>query len=84
MLQIVRWVFSWVNVDIHGVFATCSFCVCYMFAKQKYGFWRAKVWFLACKSMVFGVQKGGFYIAKVWFLFFEGYVVVNWLHAFRG
>ena len=31
-----------------------------VFALQKYGFWRAKRGFLACKSMVFVIQKYGF------------------------
>ena len=77
VLQIVRWVFSWVNVDIlwsvRNVFILCTLRVR-----------KTKVWFLACKSMVFGVQKGGFCIAKVWFLIFECYVVANRSHAFRG
>ena len=54
---------------IHGTFATCSLSVCYIIAIQKYGFCRAKVWFLACKKGVFGVQKYGFCNSKVWFLF---------------
>ena len=71
---------SWVNVDIlrsvgglfrgcwlgiHGMFATCSLSVRYIFAIQKYGFCRAKVWFLSCKKGVFTLQKYGFCIAKV-------------------
>ena len=40
-----------------------------VFALQKYGFWRAKVWFLACKKGGVGVQKYGFCNSKVWFLF---------------
>ena len=35
---------------IHGMFATCSFSVCYIFTMQKYGFWRAKTPFLHCKT----------------------------------
>ena len=54
---------------IHGTFATSSLSVCYIIAIQKYGFCRAKVWFLACKKGVFGVQKYGFCNSKVWFLF---------------
>jgi len=69
LLQIVRWVFSWVNVDIHGMFATCSFCVCYIFTEQKYGFCRVKVWFLACKKWVFALQKYGFCFLRECFLF---------------
>ncbi len=53
---------------IHVMFATCSFCVCYIFAKQKYGFWRVKTPFLACKSMVFGVQKYSFCFLNVMLL----------------
>ena len=50
------------------MFATCSFCVCYMFAKQKYGFCRVKVWFLACKKGVFALQKYGFWFLNVMLL----------------
>ena len=32
-----------------------------VFTMQKYGFWRAKVWFLQCKSMVFAMQEVGFW-----------------------
>ena len=50
------------------MFATCSFCVCYIFAKQKYGFCRVKVWFLACKKGVFALQKYGFCFLNVMLL----------------
>ena len=53
---------------IHGMFATCSFCVCYIPAKQKYGFWRVKVWFLACKKWIFALQKYGFCFSNVMLL----------------
>ena len=53
---------------IHGMFATCSFCVCYIFAKQKYGFWRVKTPFLACKKWVFTLQKYGFCFLNVMLL----------------
>ena len=44
---------------IHGTFATSSLSVCYIITIQKYGFWRAKRGFLACKSMVFVIRKYG-------------------------
>ena len=50
---------------ICGMFATCSFSVCYIFALQKYGFCRAKVWFLVCKNGVFTLQKYGFCFLNV-------------------
>ena len=50
------------------MFATCSFCVCYIFTEQKYGFWRVKVWFLACKKGVFALQKYGFCFSNVMLL----------------
>lgn len=50
---------------ICGMFATCSFSVCYIFALQKYGFCRAKVWFLTCKKGVFELQKYGFCFLNV-------------------
>ena len=61
----VRWEFRGWTLIFCGVFATCSFCVCYMFAKQKYGFCRVKVWFLACKKGVFALQKYGFCFLNV-------------------
>ena len=42
-----------------GMFATCSFSVCYIFAMQKYGFWRAKTTFLHCKNHLFEIPKWG-------------------------
>ena len=51
-----------------GVFATCSFCVRYVFVKQKYGFCRVKVWFLACKKGGFALQKYGFCFLNVMLL----------------
>ena len=53
---------------LHGMFATCSFSVCYIFAMQKGGFCATKVWFLACKNPLFTLQKPPFYIAKTPFL----------------
>lgn len=50
---------------ICGMFATCSFSVCYIFALQKYGFCGAKVWFLTCKKGVFELQKYGFCFLNV-------------------
>ena len=50
------------------MFATCSFCVCYIFTNQKYGFCRVKVWFLACKKWVFALQKYGFCFLNVMLL----------------
>ena len=57
----IRYAFAIRLKHIHVMFATCSLSVCYIFAVQKYGFWRAKRGFLHCKSMVFAKQKGGFY-----------------------
>ncbi len=55
--------------EIHSmVFATCSFCVCYIFAEQKYGFCVTKVWFLSCKKGVFTLQKYGFCFLNVMLL----------------
>ncbi len=31
-----------------------------VFTMQKYGFWRAKVWFLQCKKWVFGIGIQGY------------------------
>ena len=50
------------------VFATCSFSVRYIFAIQKWGFCRAKVWFLAYKKGVFTLQKYGFCFLNVMLL----------------
>jgi len=36
-----------------------------VFIQQKYGFWRVKVWFLACKKGVFALQKYGFCFLNV-------------------
>ena len=36
-----------------------------VFALQKYGFWRAKRGFLACKKWVFALQKYGFCFLNV-------------------
>ena len=46
ILRSVRWAFRGCWLGIHGMFATCSLSVRYIFAIQKYGFCRAKVWFL--------------------------------------
>ncbi len=59
---------------ICGMFATCSFSVCYIFALQKYGFCRAKVWFLTCKKGVFELQKYGFCFLNVALLQFVRHV----------
>lgn len=56
---------SWCSPRICGMFATCSFSVFYIFALQKYGFCRAKVWFLTCKKGVFELQKYGFCFLNV-------------------
>ena len=79
----VRWkTRGWMWI-FHGVFATCSFCVCYIFAKQKYGFWRVKVWFLACKKGVFALQKYGFWFLNVMLLQIvrTHFVVERWYFA---
>ena len=68
ILQSVSWVFLWGALIFCGMFATCSFCVCYIFAKQKYGFWRVKTPFLACKKWVFTLQKYGFCFLNVMLL----------------
>ncbi|EGQ12605.1 hypothetical protein HMPREF9144_2689 [Prevotella pallens ATCC 700821] len=47
-------------MHIHGTFVMRSLSVRYISAKQKYGFCRVKVWFLACKKGVFVLQKYGF------------------------
>ena len=74
----VSWVFaecspciSWADVALltirseclHGMFATCSLSVCYIFAMQKGGFCATKVWFLACKNPLFTLQKPTFWNA---------------------
>ena len=65
ILRSVRGLFRGCWLGIHGMFATCSFSVHYIFAIQKYGFCRAKVWFLACKKGVFTLQKYGFCFLNV-------------------
>ena len=65
LLQPVSNVVAMRSEYIHGVFATCSLSVCYIFAMQKYGFCVAKVWFLACKKWVFALQKYGFCFLNV-------------------
>ena len=45
-----------------------SLSVRYISAKQKYGFCRVKVWFLACKKGVFALQKYGFCFLNVMLL----------------
>ena len=57
---------------IHVMFATCSFSVSYIFAMQKYVFWRVKTPFLHCKNPLFGVQEVGFCKA----------LISRWLHCF--
>ena len=57
----VRGVFWERSLGVHRTFATYWFSVCYIITIQKYGFWRAKVWFLAYKSMVFAMQEVGFW-----------------------
>ena len=66
----IRHAFAIRSEHIHGMFATCSLSVCYIFAMQKYGFCATKVWFLACKNPLFTLQKGGFYRTKRVVLFF--------------
>ena len=61
----VRHAFAIRSEYIHGMFATCSFSVCYIFALQKYSFCGAKVWFLTCKKGVFELQKYGFCFLNV-------------------
>ena len=65
ILRSVRNQFRGCSPRICGMFATCSFSVCYIFALQKYGFCRAKVWFLTCKKGVFELQKYGFCFLNV-------------------
>ena len=62
------WVFRGCWLGIHGMFATCSLSVRYIFAIQKYGFCVAKVWFLSCKKGVFTLQKYGFCFLNVMLL----------------
>ena len=49
------------SLGVHRMFATYWFSVCYILIIQKHGFCNAKVWFLACKSMVFAMQEVGFW-----------------------
>ena len=70
LLQFVRHAFAIRSEYIHGMFATCSLSVCYIFAMQKYGFCARKVWFLACKKGVFTLQKYGFCFLNVGLLQF--------------
>ena len=65
---VCSWVFRGCWLGIHRMFATCSFSVHYIFAIQKYGFCRAKVWFLSCKKGVFTLQKYGFCFLNVMLL----------------
>ena len=57
----VRGAFQVCSLGVHRTFATYWFSVCYILIIQKHGFWRAKVWFLACKSIVFAMQEVGFW-----------------------
>ena len=66
----IRHAFAIRSEYIHGMFATCSLSVCYIFAIQKYGFCATKVWFLACKNPLFACQKLPFCGVKRGFLFF--------------
>jgi len=68
ILRSVRWAFRGCWLGIHGMFATCSLSVRYIFAMQKYGFCVAKVWFLAYKKGVFALQKYGFCFLNVMLL----------------
>ena len=77
LLWNIRHAFAIRLKHIHGMFATCSFCVCYIFTEQKYGFWRVKVWFLACK-------KGGFALQKYGFCFLNVTLLQIGSNAFRG
>jgi hypothetical protein len=56
----VRGAFQVCSLGVHRTFATYWFSVCYIITIQKHGFCNAKVWFLACKSMVFAMQEVGF------------------------
>jgi len=49
----VGWVFTECSQRVRYLYVTYSPYKSMVFAVQKYGFWRAKVWFLHCKSMVF-------------------------------
>ena len=82
ILRSVSWVFLWGALIFCGMFATCSFCVCYIFAKQKYGFWRVKTPFLACKSMVFTLQKYGFCFLNVMLLQIGSNIFRVWMWIF--
>ena len=68
ILRSVRGLFRGCWLGIHGMFATCSLSVRYIFAIQKYGFCVAKVWFLSCKKGVFTLQKYGFCFLNVMLL----------------
>ena len=57
----VRGVFQECSLGVHRTFATYWFSVCYILIIQKHSFCNAKVWFLACKSMVFAMQEVGFW-----------------------
>ena len=61
----VRCTFTERSQHLHYLYVTSAPFKSMVLALKKYGFWRAKRGFLACKSMVFGVQKYGFCIAKV-------------------
>ena len=61
----VSWLFLGCSLHIHGTFVMRSLSVRYISAKQKYGFCRVKVWFLACKKWVFALQKYGFCFLNV-------------------
>ena len=52
-LQFVWNTFTECSQRVRYLYVTYSPCKSMVFAPQKYGFWRAKVWFLHCKSMVF-------------------------------
>ena len=57
----VHWVFTERSQRIDSLYVTFSSFKSMVFAIQKYGFWRTKVWFLAYKSMVFAMQEVGFW-----------------------
>ena len=57
----VRGVFRERSCVVGRPLAMYWFSVCYILIIQKHGFYNAKVWFLACKSMVFAMQEVGFW-----------------------
>lgn len=56
----VHWVFTERSQRIGSLYVTFSSFKSMVFAIQKYGFWRTKVWFLQCKKWVFGIRIQGY------------------------